>query len=191
MTIEYIRVRSNITGSHNTLNLIVRGSLPFSNVCKIVIERPGQNLPYLAEKGWQSNYHKCLIDVVRSGEMDFDLCLPLGLVQYLDSEHNYKVGLFDLNDVHVGSFGMNWSPPPRPRVVRVEPVVLAPVKFEKDPNEPEPNPEPIIQEPAGDPYIPSPLPVPKREILNCVYCGGQIFSTLFICPYCGKPVKPS
>ena len=190
MTIEYLGVRSDPTGSRNSLNLIVRGELPLTDSCKIVIERPGQNRPYLAESGWQSNYEKCLIDVTRSGEVDFDLCLPFSFAQYLDSEHNYKVELFDLTDMSVGTFGMNWTPPPKLRAVRVEPVVPPPVVIEALP-EPELIPEPVFPEPEDESYIPPPRnPVAKREVVNCVNCRGQIFSTFSVCPYCGTPVNP-
>lgn len=194
MTIEYLGVRSDFTGSRDSLNLIVRGDLPLSDSCKIVIERPGQNRPYLAESGWQSNYKKCLIDVVRSGEAEFGLRLPLAFAQYLDSEHNYKVELFDLADMSVGTFGMNWSPPPRLRVVRTEPVAPPPAEVEEDPPQPEPDPipipDPVFPEPEEDPYIPPRPPQPKREVMNCLHCGGQIFSTFAVCPYCGTPVNP-
>jgi hypothetical protein len=187
MTIEYLGVRGDITGSRDALTLIVRGDLPLFDSCKIVIERPGQNRPYLAESGWQSNYQKCLIDVVRSGEVDFYLCLPLSFARYLDSEHNYKIELFDLSDLSVGTFGMNWTPPPRPRGFRVEPVTPAPVKVEDDPPKPEPIPEPIFPEPEVVLYMPPGSPLKKREVVNCVHCGGQIFSTFSVCPYCGTP----
>lgn len=191
MTIEYLGVRSDLTSSRNSLNLIVRGELPLTDSCKIVIERPGQNKPYLAENGWQSNYKKCLIDVVRSGEVDFDLCLPFGFAQHLDSEHNYKVELFDLNEMHVGTFGMNWTPPPRLRAVRAEPISPSPVKAMEEPPEPQPIPEPPLQEFEDEPFIPPRTPAAKREVVNCAHCRGQIFSTFSVCPYCGTPLKPA
>ena len=191
MTIEYLGVRSDFTGSRETLNLILRGNLPLSDSCKIVIERPGQTRPYLAESGWQSNYKKCLIDLVRSGETELDLCLPIAFARHLDSEHNYKVELFNLADMSVGTFGMNWSPPPRLSVIRADPVARAPVEVEEDPPEPDPIPDPVFPEPEEDPYIPPRPLLPKREVMNCVQCGGQIFSTFAVCPYCGTLVNPA
>lgn len=184
MTIEYLGVRNDFTGSRNTLNLMVRGDFPLSDSCKIVIERPGQNRPYLGENGWQSNYKKCLIDVVTSGGGEFDLCLPLGFAQFLDSEHNYKVELFDLSDESVGIFGMSWTPPPRIRAMRVERPEPVP---EYVPEEP-PEPEPVVEEPEILIYESPRLRVVSREVRNCMRCGGQIFSTFAVCPYCGTPV---
>jgi len=193
MTIEYLGIRSDFTGSRNTINLMVRGHFPLSDKCKIVIERPGQNRPYLAEDGWQSNCEKCLIEVAPSGEVDFDLCLPLAFARYLDSEHNYKVELFELNDVSVGTFGMNWTPPPRIRAARSEPIPPAPVKVVQDLPEPEPeatpDQDPIIEEAHIEPYVPSRPRVNDRVVQKCIRCRGQIFSTFSVCPYCGTPVN--
>ena len=183
MTIEYLGVRGDLAGSDSSLYLMVRGDLQLSDSCRIVIERPGQNRPYLAESGWQSNYTKCLIHVVSSGQGDFDLCLPLSVTEHLDSEYNYKVELFDLTDESVGVFGMNWTPPPRGRSKRVAPVVPPPVYV---PPETEPVPEPVVPEPIYEPPKPR---VAQRTVMNCVRCGGQIFSTFSACPYCGEPVS--
>jgi hypothetical protein len=186
MTIEYLGLRSHLTGYRNTVNLMVRGDFSLLEKCKIVIERPGQNRPYLAENGWQSNYSKSLIDVLSSGESEFELCLPLGFAQYLDSEHNYKVELFDLDDDSVGIFGMNWTPPPRVKALRVEPVTLATVDVVE--NLPEHEPEPLVQEPEIALSEPPRRRVVNRKVRNCVRCGGQIFSTFIACPYCGSAI---
>ena len=184
MTIEYLGVRTDFIGSLNSIDLRVRGDFSLTDKCRIVIERPGQNRPFLTESGWQSNYKKCVIDVVPSGECDFDLCRPLGFAQFLDPEYNYKVEVFDMADESVGIFGMNWTPPPRIKTKSVDPVVPPPMEPPDDPTED----APIVPDPKTAPYEPPKPPTAQRTVLNCVRCKGQIFSTFQVCPYCGTPV---
>ena len=189
MTIEYLGIRSDSTYSRNSIDLLVRGDFSLSNSCKIVIERPGQNRPYLAEDGWQSNFRKCLVEVIPSGGGNFTLCLPLAFADYLDPEYNYRVELFDLADESVGLFGMNWTPPPRIRAKAVDPAVQPVVKDDDSSSEDMPEQKPIAPEVKADTYEPPKPRAAPRTVLNCTVCRGQIFSTFKVCPYCGTPVS--
>lgn len=194
MIIEYFGVHSHPADSGDYLRLRLGGSIPVSRSLKIAIERPGQNRPYLAGNGWQSNYTREVIEVLFSDAPTFDLRLPMGLARFLDSEHNYKVELFDMVDNSLGAFGMNWLPPPRA-------IVPAPPPKEPDeervPDEPvhEPDalviviPEPVVTELESEPVqIKRPTAV-NRTVETCSNCGGQIFSTFAVCPYCRAQLR--
>jgi hypothetical protein len=196
MTIEYFGVYSHPADSRDTLRLKLGGDVPVSHSCKIAIERPGQNNPYLARSGWQSNYSREVIEVVFSDSKTFDLCLPTNLTRFLDSEHNYKVELFDMTDSSLGMLGINWRPPPRtvtpappPEEPEEERMVVESVHNADflDIAPPEPaDPEPLIQ--PADTKRPSGV---NRIVENCAQCGGQIFSTFTVCPYCRTPLRKS
>lgn len=188
--IEYLGVRNDFTDSRGSVNLMIRGDLSLSERCKIAIERPGQNRPYLTEDGWGSNYRKCLIDVITSAEGVVDLCLPAAFTRCLDPEHNYKVELFDLDDGSVGIFGMNWTPPARIRAMSAQapaPAVFTPAE---EVAEPEAEPQPVEPEAEHEPVMAPKPRLIQRTVRSCVRCGGQIFSTFVVCPYCGTPVSP-
>lgn len=194
MIIEYFGVHSHPADSGDYIRLRLGGSIPASRSLKIVIERPGQNRPYLAESGWQSNFTREVIEVLFSDAATFDLRLPMGLARFLDSEHNYKVELFDMVDNSLGAFGMNWLPPPRaivparpPKEPEEERVPEKPVHemFALDIVIPEPTAAELESEPA---HIAKPSAV-NRTVETCSNCGGQIFSTFAVCPYCRAQLR--
>jgi hypothetical protein len=184
MNIGYVGADYSPGLNAETFDLIITIDKELPGNCKMAIERPGQERPYLAANGWQSNYKRFSIKVVPKGQGSYLLNVPVELSKFLDAEHNYRVDLFNETDGVLGFFGMNWSPPVKMRSPRPAPPFV------------QPEPQPVKQaEPAlGEELPPVPPVVPDkpktitRTVQNCRKCGGEIFSTLVVCPYCSTKV---
>jgi hypothetical protein len=184
MNIGYVGADYRPGLNAETFDLIITIDREIPVSCKIAIERPGQERPYLAANGWQSNYKRLSIKVIPKGQGNYLLNVPVEFAKFLDAEHNYKVDLFDETDGVLGFFVMPWAPPAKMRSSRsATPFV-----------QPEPQPvkqaeSTLVEElPRVPPVVPDKPKTIIRTLQNCRRCGGEIFSTLVACPYCGTKV---
>jgi hypothetical protein len=176
-----------------------------------VIERPGQEEPYLSPGGWQANYTQIRAQLRKIGRRRDDaplhgLRLSKDILRFFEAGYNYKISLFELQGGELGFFVIGWDhvvePVPNPEPSPVPEPMPRP---EPDPKPfPMPGPEPLPDpEPSPDPGPepqplpdPSPAPMPDPEpkpigvpvVVRCPECDGEIFSTFSTCPYCGSSI---
>lgn len=190
MTLSLIDIRIANDAPEGFVEFHIRADALLPATCLVVIERPGQDKAFLADDGWQSNYFRVATSVRH--DLPFVSCLRLSdtMLRCLETGYNYRITIFDPNGKELGLFVVNWFPPADlqssvarqrlPPAVVLASDELRPVST--DPNEETPEAGPAVAPPHFEaPRISPPL----RQVTRCGHCGGEVFSTLINCPYCG------
>lgn len=190
MTLSLIDIRMALDEPEQFCEFRIYAEFRLPDACLLVIERPGQEKPYLGVDGWQANYIR--LEAVIRYDLPTASCLrvPRGLLRSLETGYNYRISLFDCDGGELGYFVTNWYPPSG---------IFSPVRSVGGPatealgkEKIEPDPTYMVELPAKAEPSEKPPPQPSapkklllRQVVRCRNCGGQVFSTVATCPYCG------
>ena len=214
MVIDLIGISPDPSIPSQFLELNLGTQFPLPETCEVVIERPGQEEPYLAPGGWQANYTQIRVQLRKIGRRRDDLplyglSLSREILRFFEAGYNYKISLFELQGGELGFFVIGWdhvseplpnpepSPVPEPMPQPVPQPVPEPEPSPMPDPEPFPDPEPP-PDPGPEPLPgPSPASMPNHQpkpigasvVLRCPKCDGEIFSTFSTCPYCGSSIS--
>ena len=170
MAIEFIGVRHDPSFPDQFFEITINRDAPLPDICQVVIERPGQEEPYLASRGWQANYTHIEISLRQDETTLKGLRLSQKLLRFFEAGYNYKISLVDLEGRDLGFLVIGWNPteqflnPPSPagRGNVTQPVLEAELE-----NAPERQPlaEQLPEQEEKPVQEPEPTPIPEPKVL--------------------------
>ncbi len=195
MLIDLIEVRPDLSMPKQFFEITICTAAPLPNSCEVVIERPGQDKPYLASSGWQANYIRLKVVLRKDVTPHCGLRLPRDILHFFETGYNYKMCLHDLQDGELGFFVVSWDPSREllnQQSIPTQPVAAPPIQVLETELLASEEPKSILDQKPEVMLNPvqklKPISDRPRVVMRCKKCGGEIFSTFASCPYCGTTV---
>ena len=184
MSYDQIGFRPDPDFPDRYFEIALRAEPALPALCKIVIERPGQEKAFLSTSGWQAGYARIEAQTRKDEGGLNALRLPRSMIAFLEVGYNYKIGILDGQGEELGFFVTSWNPG---SALMKRPPARVDVAKPAEPEEPELPSEPHVRRTGQEDAPPRKAETP-RAVIRCANCKGEIFSTFASCPYCGARV---